>query len=71
LRKFRRRDRRGRRLLNANVSSTLAFPEGAPKKYGTYDAASWKRFIDALDDGGQLANKNIDPDVLYTTVSVR
>jgi NitT/TauT family transport system substrate-binding protein len=54
------------RLLQANVGAHLAFPEGQPKLHGSYDAATWKRFIDILADSGQLQNRNLDPALMYS-----
>lgn len=59
------------RLLRANVSSHLAFPDGQPKLHGGYDAATWKRFIDILADSGQLQNRNLDPGLMYSGAVVQ
>lgn len=54
------------RLLRANVGAHLSFPEGQPRLHGSYDIATWRRFIRVLHEGGQLANPNIDPNLLFT-----
>jgi NitT/TauT family transport system substrate-binding protein len=58
------------RLLRANVGSHLAFPDGQQKLHGSYDAATWKRFIGILADSGQLQNRNLDPQLMYSDAIV-
>jgi NitT/TauT family transport system substrate-binding protein len=60
----------GRHVLAERMKHYLAFPEGQPRQFGSFDEQIWKDFVVALYDGGELTTKDIDISTLYTNVFV-
>lgn len=53
-------------ILNSRLAKYLAFPPGQPKRFGENEPRVWRDFIQALHDGGEIADTKIDLDKLYT-----
>ncbi|WP_213769329.1 ABC transporter substrate-binding protein [Bradyrhizobium sp. dw_78] len=60
----------GKRILESRMESYLAFPEGAPRRFGEYSEQDWKNHIEILYEGGVVTTKDIDPSTLYTNAFV-
>lgn len=56
----------GKHILASRMKTYLAFPAGQPRRFGEYSETSWKDFVTALYDGGELKSPDIDVSKLYT-----
>ncbi|CAL8981384.1 Riboflavin-binding protein RibY [Rhodoplanes serenus] len=61
---------KGRHVLASRMARYLAFPEGQPRRFGAYDPAVWKDFVEILHAGGELSGTEIDVSKLYTDAFV-
>jgi NitT/TauT family transport system substrate-binding protein len=57
---------KGKHILASRMKNYLAFPAGSPRRFGEYSNQSWKDFVEALYEGGELTSKDIDVSKLYT-----
>jgi NitT/TauT family transport system substrate-binding protein len=57
---------KGKHILASRMASYLAFPAGAPRRFGEYSEKSWKDFVSVLHQGGELSTTDIDVSTLYT-----
>ena len=48
------------------MKNYLSFAGGSPRRFGEYSNQTWKDFVDALYEGGELKSKDIDVSKLYT-----
>lgn len=47
-------------------SSFWAFPEGQPKRWGSFPEGSWRNLVDILHDGGEIVTKDVDVNQFFT-----
>jgi NitT/TauT family transport system substrate-binding protein len=57
---------KGEHILASRMKSYLAFPAEQPRRFGEYSEASWKNFVGALYEGGEMSSKDIDVSTLFT-----
>jgi NitT/TauT family transport system substrate-binding protein len=53
-------------IVKARSKIMFDFPAGAPHDFGAFPAETWKNYIDILADAGQIKNRDIPLDSLYT-----
>jgi NitT/TauT family transport system substrate-binding protein len=53
-------------IMNARLRKFYVFPQGQPRRYGSFIESEWKDFIDVLHAGGELTTTQIEPGRLYT-----
>ena len=61
---------RGRHILLSRLKSYMATPAGSQHHFGEYSEQSWKNFVVALHQGGELKSTDIDVSRLYTNAFV-
>ncbi len=60
----------GRHILASRMGRYVAFPKGQPRRFGEYAEKSWKDFVIALHEGGELSTREVDVSTLYTNAFV-
>ncbi len=53
-------------VLEENMKSYLAFPEGQPQRFGEFPPDTWRALITTLHAGGVLADADVDPGKFFT-----
>ncbi|MCA9091065.1 MAG: ABC transporter substrate-binding protein [Planctomycetaceae bacterium] len=56
----------GLHVLSARMQKHLSFPEGAERRFGEYSESSWKDFVKALHQGGELSTNELDVTEMFT-----